>query len=175
VISCPCALVISVPLAFFGGIGAASRAGILVKGSNYLELLAGIGTLAADKTGTLTEGSFEVRSVLPAPGVTEEALLLAAATAENLSTHPIAASILAETGRRGLTGDGHRLPVPEDTEAVPGRGVSVIRKKTLIINLPGSPRAVKESLGFILDTLDHGLRTLRGDTAECGRTEKEQP
>ena len=59
--------------------------------------------------------------------------------------------------------------------AMLGRGVSVIRKKTLIINLPGSPKAVKESLGFILDSLDHGLRTLRGDTAECGRTEKEHP
>ena len=69
-----------------------------------------------------------------------------------------------------------RMRSMELTErAMLGRGVSVIRKKTLIINLPGSPKAVKESLGFILDTLDHGLRTLRGDTAECGRTEKEQP
>ena len=93
VISCPCALVISVPLAFFGGIGAASRAGVLVKGSNFRELLAQADTVVTDKTGTLTEGNFKVSRIMPAAGVTEEEVLRTAAAAEGASTHPIAASI----------------------------------------------------------------------------------
>ena len=93
VVSCPCALVISVPLAFFGGIGAASSNGVLVKGSNYLELLAHLHTVVSDKTGTLTEGNFQVSEVLPAPGVEKTELLRMAALAEGMSTHPIAKSI----------------------------------------------------------------------------------
>ena len=93
VVSCPCALVISVPLAFFGGIGAASSNGVLVKGSNYLELLAHLHTVVSDKTGTLTEGNFQVSEVLPAPGVEKAELLRMAALAEGMSTHPIAKSI----------------------------------------------------------------------------------
>lgn len=92
VISCPCALVISVPLGFFGGIGAASRNGVLVKGSNYLEALAQMDTIVFDKTGTLTKGEFKVTEVLPA-GTEEKELLRLAALAESYSTHPIAASI----------------------------------------------------------------------------------
>ncbi len=92
VISCPCALVISVPLSFFGGIGAASRNGVLVKGSNYLEALAEMDTIVFDKTGTLTKGEFKVTEVLPA-GTEEKELLRLAALAESYSTHPIAASI----------------------------------------------------------------------------------
>ena len=93
VVSCPCALVISVPLAFFGGIGAASSNGVLVKGSNYLELLAHLHTVVSDKTGTLTEGNFQVSEVLPASGVEKSELLRMAALAEGMSTHPIAKSI----------------------------------------------------------------------------------
>ena len=93
VISCPCALVISVPLAFFGGIGAASKQGVLVKGSNYLEMMAAIDTLVSDKTGTLTEGRFRVSSVTAAGGYTEEEVLKYAAAAEAGSSHPIAAAI----------------------------------------------------------------------------------
>lgn len=93
VVSCPCALVISVPLAFFGGIGAASSNGVLVKGSNYLELLSHLHTVVSDKTGTLTEGNFQVSEVLPAPGVEKAELLRMAALAEGMSTHPIAKSI----------------------------------------------------------------------------------
>ena len=100
VISCPCALVISVPLAFFGGIGAASRSGVLVKGSNYLEQLCRIRTLASDKTGTLTEGTFKVRRVLCVQGVSEEEVLMTAAAAEGMSTHPIAVSIREACGQR---------------------------------------------------------------------------
>jgi Cd2+/Zn2+-exporting ATPase len=92
VISCPCALVISIPLAFFGGIGGASRMGILVKGGNYLEALAGVDTVAFDKTGTLTEGTFKVERIIP-QGIEERDLLRLAAHAEFHSNHPIAASI----------------------------------------------------------------------------------
>ncbi len=92
VVSCPCALVISVPLTFFGGIGGASRSGILVKGSNYLELLANAKTVVFDKTGTLTEGIFHVTSIHP-QALSAEELLQLAATLERYSTHPIAQSI----------------------------------------------------------------------------------
>lgn len=95
VISCPCALVISVPLSFFGGIGAASNIGVLVKGSNYLEQMAHLDTVVSDKTGTLTEGVFHVTRVVPAEGVLEETMLRNAAIVESLSTHPIAKSIQA--------------------------------------------------------------------------------
>ena len=94
VISCPCALVISVPLAFFGGIGAASRNGVLVKGSNYLELLSELDTVVSDKTGTLTEGRFKVAAVEAAEGYTAEDIVRFAAAAESGSTHPIAAAII---------------------------------------------------------------------------------
>ena len=107
VVSCPCALVISVPLAFFGGIGAASSNGVLVKGSNYLELLSHLHTVVSDKTGTLTEGNFRVSEVLPAPGVEKAELLRMAALAEGMSTHPIAKSIrdayAAEVATSGTT------------------------------------------------------------------------
>ncbi len=99
VISCPCALVISVPLSFFGGIGGASRNGILIKGSNYLEALAAVDTIAFDKTGTLTQGAFTVAGQYPADGTTEEQLLEWAATAEAFSTHPIANSLRTAYGK----------------------------------------------------------------------------
>ena len=92
VVSCPCALVISVPLTFFGGLGAASKKGILVKGANYLELLAKIDTVVFDKTGTLTEGVFDVTAVHPEE-ITEKQLLHLAAHVERFSTHPIALSL----------------------------------------------------------------------------------
>lgn len=93
VVSCPCALVISVPLSFFGGIGGASRAGILVKGSNYLETLANAETVVFDKTGTLTNGTFEVIAVHPSEGIESNKLLYLAAHAEAFSDHPIALSL----------------------------------------------------------------------------------
>ncbi|MBR2834921.1 MAG: cadmium-translocating P-type ATPase [Coriobacteriales bacterium] len=93
VVSCPCALVISVPLSFFGGIGGASRHGILVKGGNYLEALAQVDTVAFDKTGTLTCGTFEVIETIPAGDMSTEVLLDYAAHAESMSTHPLAVSI----------------------------------------------------------------------------------
>lgn len=103
VASCPCALVISVPLGFFGGIGSASRHGILVKGSNYLELLNDVGYAFFDKTGTLTKGSFTLTQTVAAKGFDKEEILLLAASLEALSTHPIAQSVTsAYTGSRPL-------------------------------------------------------------------------
>ena len=99
VISCPCALVISIPLGFFGGVGRASRRGILVKGGNYLEALDDIEIAVFDKTGTLTKGVFNVTGVIPVNGHTAEELLEAAAFAESFSNHPIAVSILREYGK----------------------------------------------------------------------------
>lgn len=112
VISCPCALVISVPLSFFGGIGAASNIGVLVKGSNYLEQMAHLDTVVSDKTGTLTEGVFHVTRVVPAEGVSEETTLRNAAIVESLSTHPIAKSIQAaytEVLEPGLARDARNI------------------------------------------------------------------
>ena len=117
VISCPCALVISVPLAFFGGIGAASKQGVLVKGSNYLEMMAAIDTLVSDKTGTLTEGRFRVSSVTAAGGYTEEEVLKYAAAAEAGSSHPIAAAIADACS--------DKFPISEikDEENFAGKGI----------------------------------------------------
>ena len=103
VVSCPCALVISVPLSFFGGIGGASRLGILVKGSNYLEALGSTETVVFDKTGTLTDGTFSVTELIDAPGASETELIDIAAAAESFSTHPIAQSVRAY--RDSLTTD----------------------------------------------------------------------
>ena len=119
VISCPCALVISVPLGFFGGIGAASKLGVLVKGSNYLEALAQMDTMVFDKTGTLTRGEFKVTEIVPAEGFTKEALLNLAALGEGYSTHPIAASIREAYGQPL---DMNRV---NDAKEVAGHGIQV--------------------------------------------------
>ncbi|TET24987.1 MAG: cadmium-translocating P-type ATPase [Candidatus Cloacimonadota bacterium] len=100
VISCPCALVISIPLGFFGGIGAASRRGILIKGSNFLEGLNNLRTIVFDKTGTLTKGIFKVNAVVPCNGYSQDELLKLAAEAETHSNHPIAQSIHEAYGRK---------------------------------------------------------------------------
>ena len=118
VISCPCALVISVPLSFFGGIGGASKCGILVKGSNYLETLARTETVVFDKTGTLTQGSFTVTALHPAEGVTKDALLEAAALAESWSSHPISVSLRRACGKDL---DPSRVT---DVEEIAGHGVT---------------------------------------------------
>mgnify|MGYP001046338989 CR=1 FL=1 len=116
VISCPCALVISVPLSFFAGIGGASKKGILIKGAKNLETMAKCKTLAVDKTGTLTKGKFTVLSVNP-QGVSQDILLEAAAYAESMSTHPIGISIVQRYGKEI---DDARL---SDVEEIAGNGV----------------------------------------------------
>ena len=118
VISCPCALVISIPLSFFGGIGGASACGILVKGSTYLEELARTGIVVFDKTGTLTQGTFKVTGVHPADGITDEQLVEAAALAECWSKHPISLSIKAAHGKEI---DTSRVT---DVEELGGHGVT---------------------------------------------------
>ena len=119
VISCPCALVLSVPLAFFAGIGAGSKRGILFKGGVSLETLASIKAVVMDKTGTVTEGNFTVAEIIP-DGTTEEQLLAYAGSAEKLSTHPIAASIMKEVEGKGIS-----IKEVLDTREVPGKGMEV--------------------------------------------------
>lgn len=116
VISCPCALVISIPLSFFGGIGGASRSGILVKGSNYLEALSKTEIVVFDKTGTLTKGVFKVQDVVPA-GIEKEQLLELTAYAESYSNHPISLSLKQAYGREI---DASRI---KNVEEIPGHGV----------------------------------------------------
>lgn len=116
IVSCPCALVISIPLAFFGGIGGAARKGILVKGSNYLESLAKLGTVVFDKTGTLTEGVFEVTAVHPEK-LDEKELLHLAAHVERYSTHPVAVSL-----RLAYPDEADKCSV-EEVEEIAGEGV----------------------------------------------------
>ncbi|MCI9513501.1 MAG: cadmium-translocating P-type ATPase [Oscillospiraceae bacterium] len=120
VISCPCALVISIPLSFFGGIGGASRSGILVKGGNYLEALSAARTVVFDKTGTLTQGVFAVAETCPAEGIRAEALLETAALAECYSSHPISLSLRQSAG---IDGDGGRV---SGVEEIAGHGVTAV-------------------------------------------------
>ena len=131
VVSCPCALVISVPLSFFGGIGGASRLGILVKGSNYLEALGSTETVVFDKTGTLTDGTFAVTELACAPGVTEAELVATAAAAEAFSTHPIAQSVRAygDAMANGERPAANAAPLAErvrDVREVSGQGVEAV-------------------------------------------------
>lgn len=119
IVSCPCALVISVPLGFFGGIGAASKLGVLVKGSNFLEAAASLDTMVFDKTGTLTEGEFKVSKVVPAEGVSKAELLELAAYGELYATHPIGKSILEAVESDSL--DTSRL---NDLQNISGKGTT---------------------------------------------------
>lgn len=135
VVSCPCALVISIPLSFFGGIGASSKIGVLVKGSNYLEALSNIEIIVCDKTGTLTEGKFKVQNISPT-GVTEKELLKLASYAENYSTHPIALSIKEEYGEKI---DPKKI---SDVKEISGKGVkATINGEKILV---GNAKLMKE-------------------------------
>lgn len=125
VISCPCALVISVPLGFFGGIGAASKLGILVKGSNYLEAAAYADTVVFDKTGTLTEGIFRVNTIASVCGLPEDVISTIAAYAESYSNHPIATSIQRSYEEGGGSVDKERI---EAVNELAGKGISLLLK-----------------------------------------------
>ena len=150
VISCPCALVISVPMAFFGGIGAASGMGILVKGSNFLEQMAHLDTIVTDKTGTLTRGEFRVTRVIAADG-TEQEVLRTAAAAECGSTHPIAASICAvceaEEGETAVSA----------VENISGKGIRAVIDGAEI--LVGSEKLLEER-GIPVPVVDSGAATV---------------
>lgn len=126
IVSCPCALVISVPLGFFGGIGASSKMGILVKGSNYLEAIAEASTLVLDKTGTITKGEFKVSEIIPAANLSKEEIVCLAAGAEKFSNHPIARSVIEyheelHRNNSSLTDDNTELT---DIKEVPGHGIT---------------------------------------------------
>ena len=136
IISCPCALVLSIPMGFFGGIGSASKKGILVKGGNFLEALANIDTVVFDKTGTLTKGVFKVTAIQPSGGLSGGELLEAAAYAEAFSTHPIAVSVLKEYGKE-IDKDGLAR-----YEEIAGHGVSVNVKGQTV--LAGNGKLMKE-------------------------------
>ncbi len=160
VISCPCALVISVPLSFFGGIGAASKSGVLVKGSNYLELLSRLKIVVTDKTGTLTEGNFKVSSLKPAEGVAESELLLAADLAESMSTHPIALSIrealrMREDGPKA-EGSGGASPLVQ-VENISGQGLAARYEGSEI--LVGNARLMEER-GILYEAVDDEAATV---------------
>ena len=142
VISCPCALVISIPLSFFGGIGAASSNGILVKGSNYLEALSETGIIAFDKTGTLTKGTFEVTAVHTSASHSEEEIIKYAALAECYSDHPIALSIKKYAEEKDFRS---KEEIFED-ENIPGRGVRV---KTFSHEVYAGNAALIEGLSLV--------------------------
>ena len=186
VISCPCALVISVPLSFFAGIGGASRVGILIKGGNYLEALAKADTVVFDKTGTLTKGSFHVASVIPAEGFAKEDVLFYAANAERYSTHPIGRSILRAFTGSGNTTDDTEVHALEENA---GRGISahvgghfillgthdlLTAKKT--VNIPPIPHtgAVYLSVDGRFAGVVHVADEIKEDAAEAVRALKER-
>ncbi len=128
VISCPCALVLSVPLAFFSGIGAGSKLGILFKGGIAIEALQNVKAVVMDKTGTVTEGNFELQRILPAKGFTVEQVLAMAGTCEQNSTHPIAASIMAAAQKQGIT-----LGAPDSVKEIAGKGIEATAEEGTLL------------------------------------------
>ena len=160
IVSCPCALVISVPLGFFGGIGSASKRGVLVKGSNFLEAAALIDTVVFDKTGTITKGEFKVSEIIPSgqSSFSEDDLLTMAAAGEAFSNHPIARSIVScYMGRNGGNSPDTSLIDESQTREIAGNGISTIYngKELLLgnnklIDVPASIGLVDESAGTII-------------------------
>jgi Cd2+/Zn2+-exporting ATPase len=138
VISCPCALVISIPLGYFGGIGAASRHGILFKGSNYLEAITKVNTVILDKTGTLTQGVFNVRKIVPSGDISELELLKLVASAEMQSTHPIAKAIAECAGQRNI-----EIVKPETVREIAGYGLEASTANKTV--LAGNPKLLLEN------------------------------
>lgn len=150
VVSCPCALVVSVPLSFFGGLGAASSNGVLIKGSNYLEGLASLDAIAMDKTGTLTNGSFSVSAVDTVAGVSRLDVLRTAAAAETMSTHPIAKSVIAEYEKESADDASNKLHAADIAEKK-GYGVkAVINGETVLI---GNERLLTDECVSIPDKI----------------------
>lgn len=153
VISCPCALVVSIPLGYFGGIGGASRLGVLFKGGNYLDAITQVNTVVFDKTGTLTKGTFDVQSCQAQPGVTEEKLIQLAASAERNSTHPIAKAIVSYAQQRDI-----ELIATTDVTEIAGHGLQATMDGTRV--LVGNTRLLTkfgieypDELSSIVDTI----------------------
>jgi len=162
-ISCPCALVISIPIGFFGGIGRASKNGILVKGGNYLEALNSLDTVVFDKTGTLTRGVFEVTGIYPAGSFTNDNLLEYAAAAETFSNHPVAASIKKAYGKKVDERD------IADFKEIAGHGTSVctVNKKRI---LAGNAKLMRQESIEFAETSHHGTKVyvaVDGNFAGC--------
>ncbi|WP_291441186.1 heavy metal translocating P-type ATPase [Desulfovibrio sp.] len=148
VISCPCALLISIPLGYFGGIGAASRRGILIKGGAVLDKLRDIRVAALDKTGTLTEGVFEVNAVLPASGTDSNELLQAAALAESRSNHPIARSVIRAAENANIAVDDSAITGMNE---IPGKGVEATVGDTTLL---AGNAALMEAYGITPQAVD---------------------
>ncbi|MDR2648686.1 MAG: heavy metal translocating P-type ATPase [Clostridiales bacterium] len=151
-VSCPCALVASVPLTFFSGIGACSKKGILVKGGNYLQTLSTIDTVVFDKTGTLTKGVFRVSRIIPAAGVSETHLLKRAYSAEKNSLHPVAKSLIAEAKKRFKDMSADKIAITGFRE-ITGMGVEAFDSGGRI--LAGSGKLMREN----------GFEPMNGDSA----------
>jgi len=155
IISCPCALVISIPLSFFGGIGGSARHGILIKGGNYLDALCKVDTIVFDKTGTLTKGVFEVTKIAPVEGVEESELVHLAAIVENHSTHPIAKSILDYYEKNYQQTNLENVQITE----IAGHGVTGVYQEDVIYagneklmqkyNIAMTPPAISGSIVYI--------------------------
>ncbi|MRN55379.1 heavy metal translocating P-type ATPase [Paenibacillus monticola] len=178
VISCPCALVVSIPLGFFGGIGAASKSGILIKGSNFLEALNDVKVVVFDKTGTLTKGQFNVTGIYPAEGKSESELLRVAAYAESHSNHPIAESIRAAYGesiaKEGILDyneiSGHGIAVTVDGKAVLAGNARLMEREGISYKVPGQSGTVvhiaidKQYGGYLViadEVKDDSLRAIQ--------------
>lgn len=158
VVSCPCALVISIPLGFFGGIGAASKNGILIKGSNYLEALNNIDTIVFDKTGTLTKGVFKVTEVKALGGISEAELLKYAAYAESYSSHPIAVSISKAYGKEV---DSSEI---SNYDELPGYGVrgeaegrKIVAGNAKMMQLEGVVYEAADTIGTVVHVVIDGV------------------
>ncbi|WP_082451819.1 heavy metal translocating P-type ATPase, partial [Paenibacillus ihuae] len=182
VISCPCALVVSIPLGFFGGIGAASKTGILVKGSNYLEALNNVKYVVFDKTGTLTKGAFKVTGINPAGELSKDELLEYAAFAELHSTHPIAESIRVAYGKEiredQLEGyneiSGHGIQVKVQGKEVLAGNIKLMNKYSISFETPNEAGTVihvaieKKYAGYIVISDE-----IKDDSAKAIRSLKE--
>jgi Cd2+/Zn2+-exporting ATPase len=144
VISCPCALVISIPLGYFGGIGAASRKGILFKGSNYLDAITKINTVVTDKTGTLTKGVFAVQDIVPEEGFSKEELLRTVAIVEKQSNHPIAKAIVASMPENGVSVNVRETAGQGMEAELNGKKILAGNTKLLCANGVAYPAAVEE-------------------------------
>lgn len=148
VVSCPCALVVSIPLSFFGGIGGASRNGILVKGSNYLEALNDVDTIVFDKTGTLTKGTFNVTEINTVGKISEEELLELAALSESYSNHPIAISIMRAYGK-----EINKAAI-KDYNEISGYGINAVIENTKVS--AGNLRLMKKENIEVADSVVTG-------------------
>ena len=156
VVSCPCALVVSIPLSYFGGIGAASRQGVLFKGGNYLDAISRINTVVFDKTGTLTRGEFDVQTCVPRPGISEEQLIRLAASAEQDSPHPLAAGLTRYAEERQV-----ELLQATDVEEIAGCGVrATLEGRSILV---GNTRLLeREGIAY-----PPALNEAKGTTVAC--------